>query len=277
MSLLFLAQSAYSQADSLAEVVSSEIALDSVVLLGDQQVPSSDTSLGGNQALWASANKAYIEGQYPQAVLDYEAILSSGEFSSALYFNLGNAYFQQNRLGKALLNYYRARNLDPTDEDILYNLETAQARTKDKIDPIPSFFLVRWIDSLGSLFSSNGWAVLSLSLFLICLVGIFVWLISGSLSLRKLGFFLGFICGVLFFVSLAYSYSLGREQLDESGGVVVNSAAPIKSSPSSGGTDLFILNEGTYLEVLQQLEDWSEIRVADGNKGWILSSAIELL
>ncbi len=235
------------------------------------------SALGGNDALWAAANESYRQGQYPKAVSDYEAILASGESSAALFFNLGNAYFQQNRLGKALVNYYRAQNLDPRDEDILYNLELAQARTKDKIEAVPQIFFVRWFRSLGGLIGSNGWAALSLVMLVVSLLSLMLWLLGRAMALRKAGFFVGMVCGVLFVISLGYSFATASNQFKSSGAVVINSAAPVKSSPSSGSTDLFIVNEGTYLDVLQTLDEWSEIRLADGNKGWMLSTAIESL
>ncbi len=276
-SALSLTSWAQNPSDSLVVDTNMQAASETTGNVEGGTANTSMSTLGGNDALWASANESYRQGQYPKAVSDYEAILTSGESSAALFFNLANAYFQQNRLGKALVNYYRAQNLDPSNEDILYNLELAQARTKDKIEPVPQIFFVRWFRALGDAFSSNAWAVISLVMLVATLLGLMLWLLGKGLALRKAGFFVGIVCSILFVVALSYSFSSAQNLYDNSGAVVINSAAPVKSSPSSGSTDLFIVNEGTYLEILQTLEDWSEIRLADGNKGWMLSSAIEAL
>jgi SH3-like domain-containing protein len=51
----------------------------------------------------------------------------------------------------------------------------------------------------------------------------------------------------------------------------------VKASPERAGKDLFILHEGTKVEVLDTFGEWSEIRIADGNEGWIRSSSIEII
>ena len=52
----------------------------------------------------AQADSAYIEKEYAQACEIYESLLQKGE-SGEIYYNLGNAYFKQNQLGRAILNY----------------------------------------------------------------------------------------------------------------------------------------------------------------------------
>ena len=101
-----------------------------------QEVTATD-----HNTLWDSANAAYNEGNYSKAVELYEAILADGEHSAKLYYNLGNAYYKQEKLGKAILNYTRALRLAPADEDIRHNLEYATEATKDNIEEIPEMYL----------------------------------------------------------------------------------------------------------------------------------------
>ena len=63
--------------------------------------------------------------------------------------------------------------------------------------------------------------------------------------------------------------------LDREAAVVISSAAPVKSSPDRSATDLFVLHEGTTLRVVSTLDEWSEVVIADGKKGWIESGKIE--
>lgn len=51
----------------------------------------------------------------------------------------------------------------------------------------------------------------------------------------------------------------------------------IKSSPAESGTDLFVLHEGTKVKLLDKVGDWSEILLADGNRGWIPTNQIEII
>lgn len=227
--------------------------------------------------LWENANNAYINGEYERAASLYTQILSRGEHSDKLYYNLGNAYFKQNRLGKAILNYNRALEMSPQDEDIAYNLALANARTIDKIESVPEFFVKRWIRELGYSLSSNSWAILSLIFFAIALTSAVAWLLSNVMTMRKAGFFTMIICGVLTITSLIYSSAARERVLNGTQAIVMNIAAPVKSSPGAGSKDIFVLHEGTKVNVLEELDGWCEISIADGNKGWIAKNAIETL
>ena len=61
--------------------------------------------------------------------------------------------------------------------------------------------------------------------------------------------------------------------------IVMRPVSSVKSSPSSeSSTDLFILHEGTKVEITDgSMRDWKEIRVADGKEGWIETSKIEII
>ena len=65
--------------------------------------------------------------------------------------------------------------------------------------------------------------------------------------------------------------------MDSSEAIVMSSAAPVKSSPDSNGTDLFILNEGAKVTILDNLNGWYEIVIASGNKGWISGEYVEII
>src|SRR5216684_895 len=72
-----------------------------------------------------AANQLYDAGNFSEAVAAYEKLEPK---TAPVYFNLGNAYFRQDKLGQAILNYERARRLAPRDPDILANLKFAERR-----------------------------------------------------------------------------------------------------------------------------------------------------
>ena len=47
-----------------------------------------------------AANQLYLSGHYDEAVQIYEGQVARGVQDSALFFNLGNAYFQQGDMGR---------------------------------------------------------------------------------------------------------------------------------------------------------------------------------
>ncbi len=114
------------------------------------------------QNLADSAQKAYEKQQYKTAIVHYERILASGQSSANLYFNIGNAYYKDNQLGKAIYYYELARKLSPGDEDIKTNLKIANSKTIDKIDAKENFLAGAIKSGIYSMFSTSGWAWLSI-------------------------------------------------------------------------------------------------------------------
>lgn len=230
---------------------------------------------GDREAKWSEANNYYAQGEYTPAILLYEELLGGGEHSEELYYNLGNAYFKNNNLGKAILNYHRALLLNPGNEDTQYNLALSTARTVDKIEPAPEFFLKTWIKAFGGMMSSDAWAVVSLLALAATLVAVILWLVSNSLPLRKLGFYTAIIAVIIGAVAISYSHNAYSKQTASLDAIILNTAAPVKSAPATSSKDLFLLHEGTVVTILNTMGEWSEIRLEDGNKGWIQSTAIE--
>lgn len=228
-----------------------------------------------HNALWDSANAAYNEGDYAKAAELYESILADNQHSAKLYFNLGNAYYKQDKLGKAILNYNRALRLAPADEDIRHNLEYATEATKDNIEEIPEFFLTTWVKKVRNLMGCDGWTIFSYAMLIVALIGALAYLLAEALTYRKAGFYTLCIAALLFIVSTIFAYNEREALVNSAEAIIMSSAAPIKSSPDRAATDLFVLHEGTKLTTGESIDGWVEIRIADGRKGWIESSRIE--
>ena len=226
-------------------------------------------------ALWESANTAYSNADYTTAIRDYGVILDEGYTSHKLYYNLGNAYFKDKQMGKAILFYNRALLLKPSDRDTKYNLEIANGYTRDRIEPVPEFFLTRWVRSLRSVMGSNGWAAASLILLAVMLGAALLYLLPGKTGLRKTGFYTAICSFALFVTALGFSIVERHEILHSPEAIVMSSAVSVKSSPDKASTDLFILHEGTKVRIVSSLGEWREVEVANGNKGWIADASIE--
>ena len=116
------------------------------------------------QSLKAEADSAYINKEYAKAIELYESLLEQGE-SGEVYYNLGNSYFKQEELGKAILNYERALLLQPGNSDISANLDIARAKTVDKVNPNPEVFFVAWTRALINLLSVDTWGYWGIAFF----------------------------------------------------------------------------------------------------------------
>ena len=226
---------------------------------------------------FAKANELYLEGSYEEAIMIYEEIVLSGYHSAELYYNLGNAYYRSNKITPAILNYARARLLSPGDEDISFNLELARMHVRDRIEELPDFFLNRWWKDARDFMSADAWASVTAATFIFSLLFLSVFLMSASVVIKKIFFWLAVI---VFFLSVM-SFSLGLDQRNHirnhNSAIVFSPAVSVKSSPDINSTDLFVIHEGTKVWVEDSIGNWRAVRLSDGNKGWLQQDAIEMI
>lgn len=221
------------------------------------------------------ANELYSKENYAAADSLYEAILKSEGESTALYYNLGNAKYKQGKIGPAILNYERALLLDPSNEDVLFNLELAKTHTTDKIDPVEKLLITQWNESIQKWFGSNTWAVLSIVMYILFIAALACFLFARFSWLKKTAFFSGIVILLLCFISMNYAKKQKEDVITHEYAIIYAATVTGKSSPDNGGTDLFILHEGTKVKVKNQLKDWMEIQLEDGHVGWIPTNALE--
>ena len=226
------------------------------------------------EADWKKAEELYAAKQYVEAADVYADMFQYGE-SAALYYNYANALYKSNQLGLAILNYERALRLDPTNEDVKFNLEFANKMKTDKIEPLERFFLSEWMESLGRLLTSNQWAYASIISFIVVLVLVLLYLFGKKVWLRKLSFFSALFLLVFSIFTMVYAFQIKDYIENNPEAIVLAGSVSVKSSPDDSGTEVFVIHEGTKVNVLSTLSTWSEVRLADGNVGWLQSSTIE--
>jgi len=226
------------------------------------------------EQLWEKANALYNTEEYNQAVSIYEQILSSGEESAKLYFNLGNAYYKTGDINHAILNYERAKLLAPQDEDIDFNLRLANQFVVTSIEALPQPFFLRWKQSVVNTYPTDTWAFMSISAFILFLILLGLYIFGRSVKIKKISF----LAGIAAIVFSAFTFSFAAEQKEKinnrNQAVVFCPRVTVKSSPSQSGTDLFLIYEGLKVEITDNLDKWAEIKLADGNKGWLPDSCI---
>lgn len=219
-------------------------------------------------------DKLAQDGKYAEAIDAYEAILASGQESAGVYYNLGFSYFKSGSLGKAILNFERAKRLDPSDADVEANLELAYALT-DKMETVEMPVVDRMWQSVVGAFSSDGWAWLFILFFFLALAGVAAFLFLDSVAMRKAGFFGAIVLMVLAIVSVSVSLSKKSEALDSSRAIIMTASTDLSTSPDKNGVRMTVLHEGTDVKILDELGDWFEVRLRDGNVGWIKSADVE--
>ncbi len=222
---------------------------------------------------YTTANALYAAGEYAEAAAMYESILEH-EKSAEVYYNLGNAYFKQGELAQSILAYERALRLNPRHEDAKHNLQFAQSRIVDNIEDNTTFFLSQWTTALRNSLAETTWMWISISLFIVCLIGIIGFAFLHNTVWRKIGFHTAWVTLVFSIISLSFASGLHSRDTERADAIITQSIVNAKSSPDKSGTDLFVLHEGTKVHIRSTLSGWIEIEVGN-HIGWVNQSTLE--
>ena len=218
------------------------------------------------EPLFEQANNFYAAEKYEEAIQLYDSIQQNGLHSEELFYNIGNAYYKLQNWPNCILYYEKTLKLDANHEDALHNLELAQLKIVDKIDPIPSLFFERWLDNLTLLLPFESWAILSLILLWTTLI-LFVLKKMTNMNLSNHTFILLIIFSAFAFV---FANNQFKQKTMQKSAIIFSSSVVIKSAPTFSANDLFSLHAGSKIAITDQIGNWIHIKIANGNKGWIL-------
>ncbi|NLY25730.1 MAG: SH3 domain-containing protein [Bacteroidales bacterium] len=252
---------------------------DTTVQITSEAIPASSELLP--EELSEKASEAYRRQDYRESTALYEALVAKGiakdRISAEIYYNLGNAYFRDNQLGKAILNYERALLLDPGDGDIRHNLRFARNRTEDRIDTAGNLIFSTWFNAVRNIYSSNRWAVTGIVLFILFLVCLAVFLFVRFLWARKTAFYSGIVLFLLVIMANIFAFSQKSERIERESAIVMVGAASVNASPDLNSNELFQLHEGTKVKIRNSDSNWYEIEIANGSVGWIFKENVEII
>lgn len=222
------------------------------------------------------ANQSYQQGDYIASIETYESILSSGMESGELYYNLANAYYKLNRVGNARLNYERALIWLENDEAVLQNLNLLKLRLIDQIEEPPRLFISEWWSGLLNIFSLAELELLVSILFWMMLIAAAVFLYFRKRGRIK---FKALFTAVLIIWLFLLSVWISKIYLFESQkhGVILSSSVTIYAEPSDNTTELFVIHEGTKVQVNRSSNGWLEIQLIDGKTGWLKNTVLEII
>jgi tetratricopeptide (TPR) repeat protein len=226
-------------------------------------------------SLEVEAARLYQEGDYVQAATLYQEVLDGGLESTTLYYNLGNCFYKQNEIARAILNYERALLLTPGDEDVEYNLMMARRATVDKINVLPELFLMRWHNAILTSLTVDQWAYLSVALFLLFLGAAVLFFHATSITLKKSSFAAGLVLILFTMSSLWFASKQYRRTTDRREAIVMTPSVVVRGAPDQSGTELYVVHEGLKITVIETLGQWYNIRLADGNVGWVPQEDVE--
>lgn len=253
--------------------------VENAVTEGNKQ-PIADYVTAENLA--QKGDSAYSADNFQLAAQLYTAAMATGGTSSVLFYNLGNAYYRQGNLGKALVNYERALKIDPTNDDARTNLEFVKTKITDRQIDSGSIMSRLW-DNIVCFFHADTWAWISVALFALFLAGICTYLFSTVVIIKKISFFGGIVIFFLTTVCVIVSFAAANRSENNDYAIILSPAVQLSTSPREARNqteEAFLLHEGTKVEVVDSVSSpgegtWYEVKVGHGDRAWIKASDVE--
>ncbi len=212
---------------------------------------------------------------YRKAILHYEWLVASGVRNGKLYYNIGNAWFRLDDMGRAILNYRRSTLYNPADPNLEQNIQFARSRRVNRIEAqqrdrvfktlffihydVPTrirfgiflgAFVLLWCAAIAAVFYRRGWVrTLIISLAVVCVIFL-ISLISEKVSMTR-----------------------------NPAGVVIAPEVTARKGAGETYQPSFTapLYSGTEFDLLEQRPDWWYIELEDGARSWIPSWGGELV
>jgi tetratricopeptide (TPR) repeat protein len=224
------------------------------------------------------ANDLYNSGYYKEAIGQYDSILASNQHSAELYFNLANCYYKLNEVGPSIFYYEKALQLAPDDLDILNNLGYAQKMTIDAIQEVPESGVSKLLNKTLNSLSVDGWAIRCVGLVFLFVVLFLGYYLSYSEAKKRLFFVSSNVVLIILFVSLGLLFKKDSLDSNTQQAIIFVKETEIKAEPNLRSETSFTLHEGTKVLVIDDYNnDWSKIKLMNGETGWMARSELKSL
>ena len=217
----------------------------------------------GNEAsTFEAANRLYEQGAYSEAASAYQTLIQQGHESAAVYFNLGNAYFKSDKVGRAIANYRLAGCIAPRDPDITANLRFARNSRDDGLLPDEAF-----ANRFSGIVTSNELTAFSA-------LALWAWaalMIASRLrpaiheSIKRYMVAAGTLL-ILVLVGCAWMIS-ARSLLPSA--VAIAPEVVVRFGPLEESQSYYAVQDGAELTVVDRKDDWLQVKDAADRIGWI--------
>ena len=147
----------------------------------------------------------------------------------------------------------------------------------DAVELLPQPQLTRMKNSFFNSFSTEGWAVLGVILAWFCALftGLYLW--NKAPVLKRTFFILAILSSLLLISSISISFMKSSTEESTTYGILFSEKIDVWAEPNSRSEVLFLIHEGTKVQLLDALQEWQKIKIANGSEGWIKGGVIRSL
>lgn len=221
--------------------------------------------------IFAEGNKAYSEKDFGKAIKLYESLMEAGWNSPDLEYNLGNAWYRHGSVGRAVLHFERALLRNPHHGEAKKNLAFLASKIGSDMEPLPDFFLSKWWKTARMAFTATTMGIIGLAAWWLGCLAIGVWI----LRKKKWGLLVGICLLLASLLPIALSLSRVYYEKNTHQAILIQKSAILRAAPEETSSEVLTLDEGMKLDQLEHLEGWWQVRLPNGEVGWLPEQAIE--
>ena len=227
--------------------------------------------------IFSQANELYNKGSYIEAINNYKEIIKNDFHSAELYYNLGNAYYRLDSIASSVYYYEKALQLNPNDREIIDNLALVNKTLVDEIDPITTPLIESILKSLSNIFYFETWGYISI-FFSFLIVALFLsYYFANSSRIKRLTFVLLCISSILMLASLINGNKGYDNYVNNEYAIIYSYETDLKTEPNFRSETLFMLHEGTKVQVIENYNNWIKVRLVNGQIGYIQLIDVKIL
>ena len=220
--------------------------------------------------LFKKGTEFYDSGNYQMAIAYFDSLISSGTISSEIHYNKGNCYFKLDSLALAIVEYERGLNINPKDLDIVYNLKICNDLIIDDINQLPELFYKQWFSNVFNTISIYNWQILIIISLILLIISLIATKIKTNNNLKIFNTFLS----VIIAISLTIYFIGNFTEKNNIQAIVKENVVNIRSAPSAESSVQFTIHSGTKVVIIDAVENWFNISIADGRKGWAQQTSV---
>ncbi len=220
--------------------------------------------------LFEKASQSYRDGNFKEAIADYEQLASNHPDEAVFFYNLGNSYFRAGKPGPSILAYERALVRDPRDHDARANLNYARGLLEYQVEDKRNWYLKAFDRLLKMVTLEEAYLAAAFFYFLFMTAWVYVIYFRRGLPwgpVRKT--FLALM--VFSFLFLAAKH-LQIHMMGDA--IVLAKEAEVRYGPSPSDQVAFRLGEGLKVQVVDRRPGWSRVILASGESGWVSDDQI---
>lgn len=234
---------------------------------------------GQSSALTAAREALNVPDSEVQ-IAAFDSLLATGKESADLHLALGNAYFNDDQPGKAILHFERGLRLAPGRTDLVNNLKFVRAEVGINKLQVREFFLTGWWRAVGAFLGTNVSQWLGLLFWWAAVAGAVIWYLKRRDMEEKKRFALLPLAAVSLLLGLLF-YNIGSSRADflnnRKEAILTAEFADLRVAPGPEATLEETLKEGVKLRILDEFDGYIKVALEDGSQGYLPEGSLEVI